>query len=69
MKVKFLGRALKQRGQAEKIITDGLRSYPSAMREPGNENRREMGAGRTIGRRTVTFRFDEKSGCCRGSAG
>ncbi len=31
--------ALKRHGQVEKIITDGLESYPSAMRELGNENR------------------------------
>jgi len=41
--LKFLRKALKQHGQAEKIVTDGLKSYPAAMRELGNENRREMG--------------------------
>ena len=30
-------------GQAERIVTDGLKSYPAAMREPCNEDRREMG--------------------------
>ena len=36
-------KAMKQHGSAETIVTDGLKSYPSAMRELGNENRREMG--------------------------
>ena len=40
---KFLRKALKRHGKAEKIVTDGLRSYPAAMRELGNEGRREMG--------------------------
>jgi putative transposase len=30
-------------GRAEAIVTDGLRSYPAAMRKLGNLNRREMG--------------------------
>ncbi len=41
--LRFIRKALKQHGQAEKIVTDGLKSYPSAMREFGYENRREMG--------------------------
>ncbi|MEP2734650.1 MAG: IS6 family transposase, partial [Erythrobacter sp.] len=41
--LKFLRKALKHHGQAERIVTDGLKSYPAAMRELGNENRREMG--------------------------
>jgi len=39
----FMKKALKRHGQAEKIVTDGLRSYPAAMRELGNLDRREMG--------------------------
>ena len=39
----FLKRALKRHGCAEQIVTDGLRSYPAAMRELGNLDRREMG--------------------------
>jgi len=39
----FLKKALKPNGRAEKIVTDGMRSYPAAMRELGNLNRREMG--------------------------
>lgn len=39
----FLKKALKRHGQAEQIVTDGLRSYPSAMRQLGNLECREMG--------------------------
>ena len=41
--LRFLKKALKRYGQAETIVTDDLKSYPSAMRELGNEDRREMG--------------------------
>ena len=36
-------KALKRHGKAEAIVVDGLRSYPAAMREQGNLERREMG--------------------------
>ena len=39
----FLKKALKRHGRAETIVTDGLRSYPAAMRELGNLDRREVG--------------------------
>ena len=39
----FLKKALKRHGSAEAIVTDGLQSYPAAMRDLGNLNRREMG--------------------------
>ena len=41
--LRFLRKALKRHGPAEKIVTDKLRSYPAAMRELGNLDRREMG--------------------------
>jgi putative transposase len=41
--LRFLKKALKRHGPAEKIVTDGLRSYPAAMRDLGNLDRREMG--------------------------
>ena len=41
--LRFIKKAFRRHGQAEKIVTDGLKSYPSAMRELGNESRREMG--------------------------
>jgi putative transposase len=39
----FMKKALKRHGRPEKIVTDGLRFYPAAMRELGNVERREMG--------------------------
>ncbi|MEZ5689260.1 MAG: IS6 family transposase [Caenibius sp.] len=39
----FLKKALKRHGRAEAFVTDGLRSYPAAMKELGNQDRREMG--------------------------
>jgi len=39
----FMKKALKRHGKAEKIVTDGLKSYPAAMRELGNQDCREMG--------------------------
>jgi len=39
----FLKKALKRHGHAEAIVTDGMRSYPAAMRELGILDRREMG--------------------------
>ncbi len=39
----FMKKALKRHGKPEKIVTDGLRSYPAAMAELGNLDRREMG--------------------------
>lgn len=41
--LKFLCKALKLHGKAETIVTDGLNSYPAAMRELGNLERREIG--------------------------
>jgi len=39
----FFRKTLKRHGKPETIVTDGLRSYPAAMREIGNLERREMG--------------------------
>lgn len=39
----FMKKALERHGKVEVIVTDGLRSYPAAMREVGNSGRREMG--------------------------
>ena len=41
--LRFLKKTLKRHGRAETIVTDGLRSYPAAMRKLGNLHRREMG--------------------------
>ena len=42
----FMKKALKRHGKAEVIVTDGLLSYPAAMRKLGNLDRREMGRHR-----------------------
>ena len=39
----FFRKTLKRHGKPEVIVTDGLRSYPAAMREIGNLDRQEMG--------------------------
>ena len=39
----FMKKALKRHGRPEEIVTDGLRSYPAAMRELGHGDRREVG--------------------------
>ena len=39
----FMKKALKRHGRPKKIVTDGLHSYPAAMRDLGNLPRREMG--------------------------
>lgn len=36
-------KTLKLHGKAEKVVTDGLKSYPVAMRDMGNLERRIMG--------------------------
>ena len=41
--LRFFEKALKRHGQPPAIVTDGLRSYPAAMRDLGNLDRREMG--------------------------
>jgi putative transposase len=41
--LRFMKKALKRHGRAGKVVTDGLRSYPAAMKELGNTERREMG--------------------------
>ncbi|RVQ64613.1 IS6 family transposase [Croceicoccus ponticola] len=39
----FMKKALKRHGMVDTIVTDGLKSYPAAMKELGNQDRREMG--------------------------
>lgn len=41
--LRFFKKTLKRHGKAESIVTDGLQSYPAAMRELGNVERREVG--------------------------
>lgn len=39
----FMKKALKRHGKPEAIVTDGLKSYPAAMRELGNTEKQEVG--------------------------
>ena len=39
----FMKKTLKRPGRPQMIVTDGLRSCPAAMRDPGNPDRRERG--------------------------
>jgi putative transposase len=64
--VRFLKKALKRHGQAETIATDGLKSYPAAMREVGNLERQEMAAGSTSVLKTRICHSDEESARCYG---
>ncbi|MBW0145696.1 IS6 family transposase [Sphingomicrobium clamense] len=41
--LRFMRKALKRHGKAERIVTDGLRSYSAAMQEMGNAGRQEVG--------------------------
>jgi putative transposase len=41
--LRFFKKTLKHHGKTEVIVTDGLKSYPAAMRELGNSERQEMG--------------------------
>lgn len=41
--LRFMKKVLKRHGSPRTIVTDGLKSYPAAMRELGNLERREMG--------------------------
>ena len=41
--LRFFKKALKRHGSPVEIVTDGLKSYPAALKELGIEDRREMG--------------------------
>lgn len=41
--LRFFKKALKRHGSPAAIVTDGLKSYPAAMKDLGVEDRREMG--------------------------
>ena len=58
--LKFIKTALKRHGRAETIVTDGLKSYPAAMRQPGNEQRRETGRCNRAENSHLPFRRRER---------
>jgi putative transposase len=41
--LKFLKRIMKKHGRPRSVVTDGLCSYPAAMKEIGNADRQEVG--------------------------
>src|SRR5208282_4462924 len=41
--LKFLRRIMKKYGRPRSVVTDGLCSYPAAMKEIGNADRHEVG--------------------------
>ena len=43
--LRFLKRIMKRYGRPRSVVTDGLCSYPAAMKEVGNANRQEVGRG------------------------
>jgi hypothetical protein len=49
------------------IVTDGLSSYPAAMKEIGNADRQEVGRRHNIARRIRISLFDDESEPCSGS--
>ena len=65
----FMKKLMKRHGTAEKITTDGLRSYKAAMKQLGNVHKQEVGRWPTTGWKTVTSRCDDASGRCSGSGG
>ena len=64
--LKFLKRIMKTYGRPQKIVTDGLCSYPAAMKEIGNADRQEV--GRRLNNRAENShqRFDDENGPCSG---
>jgi putative transposase len=62
--LKFLKRIMKKYGQPRRVVTDGLCSYPAAMKEIGNADRHEVGRRSTIARRIRTSHFDDENEPC-----
>ena len=64
--LKFLKRIMKKYGRPLSAVTDGLCSYPAAMKEIGNADRQEPVVGSTIAPRIRISRFDDENGPCSG---
>ena len=60
----FIKKALKRHGQPEKIVTDGLRSYPPRCANRGISIAGRWAAGSTTEWRTATCPSDDESGLC-----
>ena len=59
--LKFLKRIMKKYGRPRSVVTDGLCSYPAAMRDVGNVDRHEV--GRRLNNRAEN-RFGDANGRC-----
>lgn len=61
--LKFIKKALKRHGRTEAIVTDGLRSYKTAMAELGNQQKQEMGrwANKRVENSHLWFRRRERA--------
>lgn len=59
----FMKKALKRHGSPEAITTDGLRSYGAAMRELGNDEKRDVGrwANNRVENSHLPFRRRERA--------
>ena len=64
--LKFLKRIMKKYGRPKSVVTDGLCSYPAAMKEIGNADRHEV--GRRLNNRVETriSRFEDENERCSG---
>ena len=60
----FMKKLMKRHGQAQTIVTDGLRSYGVALKEIGAADRQETGRWLNTGSRIRTCRSDDESGPC-----
>lgn len=59
----FMKKTLKRHGRADTFVTDGLKSYPAAMRELGNIDRQEIGrwANNRVENSHLPFRRRERA--------
>ena len=62
--LKFLKRIMKKYGQPRSVVTDGLCSYPAAMKEIGNAACHEVGRRLNNRRRIRTSHFDDENEPC-----
>jgi transposase-like protein len=62
--LRFFKKTLKRHGQVEAIVTDGLRSYPAAMRDLGISDAARWAGISTIAPKIAICRSDEESGRC-----
>jgi hypothetical protein len=59
---------MKKFGRPKTIVTDGLCSYPEAMKDIASPVDKKLVVGSTIGQRIPISRFEGESGPCSGFA-